>query len=282
LSEILSNHIVSIKTNAMKKDTLIIILLSTALSWITYGHLSKPKCYIPEEEACAPAIGYSFGLLKDLVNDPSLEIPVDIGNRFNNTITKSELTNYETIFDLIPDIDMYENLTYFDTEVTHLIGFEKISQFSDDIQLTEEQKDLIRGLDYSDNYVVISKYKRKTEESGNPEEDYLSYFITIVPETQAQYEGGMDELLSLINRNIHESTEEYTIDGLRPGKVFFTVTSTGDINNIRVVETSGYTSLDEKMVKAIGSLPGKWKPAQNDKGEAIPQELVASFGKMGC
>ena len=189
----------------MKKDTLIIILLSTALSWITYGYLSKPKCYAPKEVACAPCHGIQLRTAeRPRKRSSTVEIPIDVGNRFNNTITKSELTNYETIFDLIPDIEMYDNLTYFDTEVTHLIGFEKISQFSDDIQLTDEQKDLIKGLDYSDNYVVISKYKRKQEESGNPKEDYLSYFITIVPETQAQYEGGLDELRSLIQEVIHE------------------------------------------------------------------------------
>jgi hypothetical protein len=266
----------------MKKDTLIIVLLSTVLSWITYGNLNKPSTYVPEEVACAPAMGYSFGLLKDLAYDPPMVIPINIGSRFTNTITKSQLTEYETIFDLIPLVDMYENVTFYDTEVSLLKEHERVSLYSNGATLTKEQKELVRGLDYSDNYVVYTKYKRKKVESGNPLEDYLSYYITIVPETQTEYEGGMDELLSLINRHIHEKTAEYTVDGLRPGKVFFTVTSTGDINNIRIVETSGYTSLDEKMVKTIGSLPGKWKPAMDDKGRAINQALVVSFGKMGC
>ena len=121
----------------MKKDTLIIILLSTALSWVTYGYLNKPKCYTPKEVSCGPAIAYSFGLMKDLVNDPPIEIPVDIGSRFVNTITKTELTNYNTIFDLIPMVDMYENLNYYETEVTQLIQHERISKYGHGVDLTK-------------------------------------------------------------------------------------------------------------------------------------------------
>ena len=72
------------------------------------------------------------------------------------------------------------------------------------------------------------------------------------------------------------------MDGLRPGKVFFTVTTTGEIENIKVVQTSGYDSLDEKMVDVIKSLPSNWTSAKDANGTPVDQELVVSFGKMGC
>jgi len=36
------------------------------------------------------------------------------------------------------------------------------------------------------------------------------------------------------------------------------------------------------MIKLIKNLPGDWKPAENYKGELMDQELVVSFGLMGC
>ena len=39
---------------------------------------------------------------------------------------------------------------------------------------------------------------------------------------------------------------------------------------------------DKKMIELITNLPGKWAPAENQKGEKVDQELVISFGLMGC
>ena len=36
------------------------------------------------------------------------------------------------------------------------------------------------------------------------------------------------------------------------------------------------------MIELIYKIPGTWQPAENAKGEKIDQELVLSFGLMGC
>jgi hypothetical protein len=36
------------------------------------------------------------------------------------------------------------------------------------------------------------------------------------------------------------------------------------------------------MTELITNFPGTWEPAENSKGEKVDQELVVSFGLMGC
>jgi len=36
------------------------------------------------------------------------------------------------------------------------------------------------------------------------------------------------------------------------------------------------------MIELITKTPGEWQPAENYKGEKVDQELVVSFGLMGC
>ncbi|MEX0272801.1 MAG: energy transducer TonB, partial [Flavobacteriaceae bacterium] len=68
----------------------------------------------------------------------------------------------------------------------------------------------------------------------------------------------------------------------QPAKLFFTVTAKGSLENIRLDRSSGYPSIDEKMLELLPQVPGKWIPAQNRNGENVAQELVVSFGLLGC
>ena len=36
------------------------------------------------------------------------------------------------------------------------------------------------------------------------------------------------------------------------------------------------------MIQLIKNTPDQWVPAENEKGEKVEQELVVSFGLMGC
>ena len=46
--------------------------------------------------------------------------------------------------------------------------------------------------------------------------------------------------------------------------------------------SSGNVTIDKAMLSLIQSAPGKWIPAENEKGENVDQELVITFGVGGC
>ncbi len=71
-------------------------------------------------------------------------------------------------------------------------------------------------------------------------------------------------------------------DKLQPAKLFFTVTKSGTLENVRLDRTSNYPEVDKQMIELITTVPGIWEPALNDEGKKVDQELVVSFGLMGC
>ena len=51
---------------------------------------------------------------------------------------------------------------------------------------------------------------------------------------------------------------------------------------VELEESSGYPAIDKTMIELLTNAPGKWKPAKNAKGEKVDQQLVFSFGEVGC
>ena len=111
---------------------------------------------------------------------------------------------------------------------------------------------------------------------------HWTLYLAVVPEKQAEYEGGKDALMEYLEENSKEARASIQMDELQPFKLFFTVTKKGTIENVKLDGTSGYLSINNTMIELITKAPGKWKPAENSKGEKVDQELVVSFGLMGC
>lgn len=107
-------------------------------------------------------------------------------------------------------------------------------------------------------------------------------FLAVVPEKQAEYEGGKDALMEYLKENSKEARGGIQMDELQPFKLLFTVTKKGTIENVKLDGASGYLSINNRMIELITKAPGKWKPAENPKGEKVDQELVISFGLTGC
>ena len=71
-------------------------------------------------------------------------------------------------------------------------------------------------------------------------------------------------------------------DKLKPGKVRFTISEDGTISKAILVSTSGYPSIDKHMTKLITEAPGKWEAATDGNGNQVEEQLVFSFGIVGC
>ena len=127
-----------------------------------------------------------------------------------------------------------------------------------------------------------SDYIEKNSENGNLEEAHWTPHLTIVPEKQAKYEGGEKAVIRYLRENTSEVTDQIDEKKLKPAKMYFTVTKDGVVTDFNLLRTSGYPELDEKIKELINALPGKWTPAENATGEKVNQELVLSFGNMGC
>ena len=111
---------------------------------------------------------------------------------------------------------------------------------------------------------------------------HRTLYPAVVPEKQAEYEGGRDALMEYLKENSKEARGSQQMDELQPFKLLFTVTKKGTIENVKLDGTSGYLAIDNTMIRLITKAPGKWERAENSKGEKVDQELVVSFGLTGC
>ena len=265
----------------MKKNILIFCAVLIAFGFTYYKVESKfttPK----EEVRGSQSIDWNHtlpslknNLFKELTHQ---ELVYKVESRFKTTITKENLDKAQSIVDILPPgaTELIEK--YYTTRISILYDNEETdqSETNDSDMLNAAQKNLLKSANYSTDIYIKSDYKRKYGDS------HLTYYITIVPEKEAEYVEGTTALIDYLRTNSKDKTAIIERDKLQPGKVRFTVTREGSISNVHMISTSGYTTVDETLVELIKTIPGEWHPATNGKGEKVDQELIFLFGLEGC
>ena len=268
----------------MKNSIIISSIVLISLSLMAFGinnmdELMKGKAKTSSSSCLA------FGKqIKEGINDKVYsDFFYDMGPRFE-AVKKGDLDNARSIIDFLPREQTQAVVSYKSVSVIIIIDDRKtdIRATGDSDVLTNNQIKLLRSSDYSTNFLIRAEYLEMNKETNELEESYFSPYLTIVPEKQAEYEGGKEALLKYLREYNKENTANLNEDKLQPAKLYFTVTKKGTISNIKLDRTSGYTEIDETMIELITKAPGKWKPAENSRGEKVNQELVVSFGMVGC
>lgn len=206
-----------------------------------------------------------------------------VGTRFMG-YSKEQLSKFTTFNDFLP-IEQIRRIEEIKSVNVILIEDDEqtaVREMCNGEVLNASQLSLLQSADYSTNFLVGADCMLKNPKTGKLEETYFSPYCTIVPEKETTYEKGMDAIVSYLRTNTEEEIKVVKMDKLTPAKVYFTVTKTGSITNVKLSKTTGYSSIDNKVVDLIKELSGKWNSAENAKGEKIDQELVCFFGLAGC
>lgn len=184
-----------------------------------------------------------------------------------------EQDNYKTVVD------------YISVELWGTCNGKNISAKNTSDRLTPEQKRLLNTADQGTDIIIKIKFRYKYPEDYDPAtglrviEGELP--ITVVPETQAEYPGGLEELSYYLKKNIIEKVAEpNTPDKLKQVLVKFTVNEKGEIADLKIAKSSADTKTDHLLFDAIYKMQ-KWKPARNSKGINVKQEFSISFDS-GC
>jgi len=199
-----------------------------------------------------------------------------IGSRFIATTTKEQLQNATSVNQILPT-DANPNDRAFDYVETVILDESEIKQTGSSHLLNLLQVDLLGSLDYGSNFYIKGNYVDKTRFN-----DYLIYYISVVPEQQAEYQGGNNSLAEHLRQSSRSKLEFIDAKEIQSGRIMFTVSETGDITSTELDSTCGFSSIDAYMLDLLKELPSKWEPARNDKGEAISQEFILFFGNQGC
>jgi hypothetical protein len=238
-----------------------------------YAETSKSTASAPE-----------YNALKMLNYQDIPELVYKVEPRFLSRIAKTDLLNARSVLDIFPK-KATQSITTFKTSEIAIVdgnGKDEVLEYGESGVLNEAQLALIKDIEYSTNFFLRAYYERIDEYSGRPFNEHIIYYMTVVPENEAMYAEGQEALISYLKTQSIEATRVIDYDKLEPGRVNFTVTREGNITGVKLNSTSGYPSVDEKLVEIVTNMPGKWHPATNAEGEKVDQELVFFFGRDGC
>ncbi|MFC4723593.1 energy transducer TonB [Geojedonia litorea] len=231
--------------------------------------------------------GVSTNLIPDRIpvtnntyNVHFVDFVYDVNSRFMTTITKEKLLKAKSVLDIVPKEAKWDKLSVETVVVAVLKDAEEIIEIGNEMQLNTAQMNLLKSVDYSSNIYIKTRainnnYKNKSIED-------FAYYITIVPEKETAYNDGHAIFMAYLKEKSRSLITHLNEDQLQAGKIVFTITKNGTIENVQLESSSGYKSIDTKMIEIIKNAPGTWTPAENAKGEKVNQTLVFSFGKMGC
>lgn len=275
----------------MKKGFIMIGALVLALSFGAFAWVliteegcaaESPKNAETLAATCANS-NLDMAMLGVVFNRKQVDFHLEIGSRFYATVTKEELRNASSATEIVPKDAEWETYPVEKLTVALLEGEDPMTaEDGGNLILTARQKELLQSMDYSYNFRLTANCggnHRNLEHVGIYD---LVYYITVVPEKQAVYLDGKEALINYLQRNSWAETAAVQENELKSGKLHFVVNADGTRSNVRVEATSGYQTIDELMILLIENAPGKWEPATDAKGQKVSQELVLSFGMVGC
>ena len=289
----------------MKKTILISSLLIAITSLTAYGFVSLKNQQKPDKQGCVkvddkgekalcskPIEKDNNGCKPKSLIDQALFDAVEekevtdftyrVGSRFITTITKSDLANAQTIYDIYPQKATEDKKAFNDNKLALLADGGNISAYGNGIELTEEQKQLFQKMNYSDNFYLHVDCSYEFGESGYTNEEYIIYYVTIVPEQEAEYKSGETAFIDYLKTKSSDYIQDLDSKKLRPGKLAFDINTDGQIENVKLEHTCGYNNIDQRMMDILNNVPGEWTPAKDAEGNPVAQTYLFDFGMVGC
>lgn len=223
------------------------------------------------------------------VDKNEVDFVYDLAPRYNRTFTKTEMSLARSVSD-------FHNLDFnHPNKYSNIVSYQSVivSVFDDNYEpiievagttgaFNDEQLKLLQSVNYSDDVLIRAEYFEKNNGTGEPELSYTTPHITVVPETQAEYQDGKEGFLSYLKSHRVEESTIISKEGLQPGKIRFTINENGNIASVILISSSGYKNIDKQFLKLVEATPGTWKSATDANGKNVEQQLIFSFGITGC
>ncbi|MFT6166609.1 MAG: hypothetical protein ACJAV5_000603 [Vicingaceae bacterium] len=145
--------------------------------------------------------------------------------------------------------------------------------------LSEEQKDLLKGLRNGDEFDVLVQFEHLgAGQNGRSIE--ASTFVTILPHQAADFTGGISAFNAYLEENLFSKIRGDKLFGaIDRAMVSFWVDKKGSISKVKLIRAATNEKADRLILDVLSQMPN-WIPAKTIRGELIEQEVKYSFG--GC
>ena len=144
----------------------------------------------------------AVNLEEDKTSSTARNFYYGVDSRFIHQVTRKQLHESNTIEDIYPENTVNDSQEFNEIKLTVMLDPEiVISEKVDNKLLSKAQKELLKKCDYSTNLYLTSYYSTFDMATANTINNHIVYYMTIIPEVEALYEGGETSYVILSKRS---------------------------------------------------------------------------------
>jgi hypothetical protein len=133
-------------------------------------------------------------LMLPFVVGTTQDVKFAVRGSFGHPVTKEALTQVGALGDIVAYYPRQWITNYVSTEIQATSKGSTIIATSKSEMLTDAQKDLLIGADLGTNIVIKVNYNYANSTTGQLDLRTMQYTATVVPEIQAEYIGGYEQM----------------------------------------------------------------------------------------
>ncbi len=223
----------------------------------------------------------NFGIGKS--KDVSEDLRYEVRGMYSRAIEKEKLSEAKVISDIISDYPINWITDYISIEILGTCNGEFMTAIGPNAVLTDEQKNILSKADMASDVVINVKYTYKVPIDNIIEKNTMHVLMTVVPDKQAEYIGGYDQLINYLKEKSIYQFSETDPKKFRQVVVRFTVNEEGKTIDVKIPNASVTSKAEQLLIDVINNMP-QWKPAENAQGTKVKQEfeLIVGNNVGGC
>lgn len=211
----------------------------------------------------------------------SQNLSYNIHGKYEHPVKMEKLVSVELLSDFIPDypaswIKDYESVEILATTK----GLTKKATGKTEA-LNTEQKSLLKSAELFTKFDISVSHKSPNAVTGIDEVRVIKFSMTVVPNIEAQFEGGAERMKMYVKTNAIDKIPAFSAEYILDGLITFTINEDGFVFGATLTKSTGDPMTDKLLLDTIKNMP-KWNPAVDSKGRRVKQEFEFSVSKGGC
>ncbi len=226
---------------------------------------------------------YLIPLLLLCVSGYSQDLRYEVRGKYQRSIHQENTRTARFMTDLMTGYPASWITDYISVEVSGTCDGKLISATGVNDTLTKAQQNILSTTDLGADILVEIAYRKPNAVTLEMETRYLNYQATVIPDSEAHFVGGSEEMNRYLKENTLLEMGESASTDIKQAIVIFTVNEMAQITDARVAMSSGDEAIDQKLLAAIMKMP-KWTPAMNADGRSVKQVFEYRVGTAldGC
>ncbi len=210
----------------------------------------------------------------------SQELGYNVRGRYTRPVKKEAFRSAKFIKDVISSYPVNWITGYTSVEILATCNGKAMKAVSKNDTLSAEQKNILNTVDLATDIVINVEYTYKVPVTDMVENNRMHASMTIVPEVEAEFVGGHQQLMNYLKKNGIDKISGTIVKQPQQLIILFTVNEGGEIINAGITQTFGDLETDKLLLEVIRKMP-RWRPAETSKGIKVKQEFEFSVCKAG-